>query len=416
MSKRTCFVISPIGQEGSETRKHADDVFDLIIKPAVEKYGFDVIRADKIPGSGPITEDVIRLVQESSLCIIDLTGQNPNVFYECGRRHESGKSFIQIIDIKEENIAFDLAGIRTIKYDLENLRNARKAILTIQEYIDKSIKDGFLEQKSGASMSTINDAIIRIERKINAINSGAFQSSNFETSGEDSQISILSRPKEAFYRAIYKGNISAAASILPRLQEIFGPSRELAAAATMIAKTGNSLAGSILLDLLNSQNDFDTDTLRGTIVGTVNYYLAIEKPLEGYNTLKPHIENYINRDEVSKEKQASILNYLQMLLYGADKFEEALTYCEKVLELAPKNSSYRYNASLIYSQLNMKKKAVEEIEACIELGDEDTEDHLSQAMKAYKANNQMEKYNEALNKLKMKNAIRAQMSIEGLDE
>jgi hypothetical protein len=29
---KTCFVISPIGQEGSEIRQAADDLFDLIIE------------------------------------------------------------------------------------------------------------------------------------------------------------------------------------------------------------------------------------------------------------------------------------------------------------------------------------------------------------------------------------------------
>jgi len=37
-SKR-CFVISPIGEEGSDVRKHADDVFDYLIEPAMKECG-----------------------------------------------------------------------------------------------------------------------------------------------------------------------------------------------------------------------------------------------------------------------------------------------------------------------------------------------------------------------------------------
>lgn len=48
-TKRTCFVISRIGDEGSDIRKHADDVFGLLIQPALEKYGIEPIRADHIP-------------------------------------------------------------------------------------------------------------------------------------------------------------------------------------------------------------------------------------------------------------------------------------------------------------------------------------------------------------------------------
>ena len=36
MGRRRCFVISPIGPEGSPVREHADDVDDFIIKPALK--------------------------------------------------------------------------------------------------------------------------------------------------------------------------------------------------------------------------------------------------------------------------------------------------------------------------------------------------------------------------------------------
>ena len=35
-ARKRCFVISPIGAEGSPTRQHADDVYDFIIKPALD--------------------------------------------------------------------------------------------------------------------------------------------------------------------------------------------------------------------------------------------------------------------------------------------------------------------------------------------------------------------------------------------
>jgi hypothetical protein len=130
----TCFVISPIGEDGSDTRRIADDVFDLLVEPALQPFHFSVVRADKIPGPSSITEDVIRLVQESSLCVADLTDKNPNVFYECGRRHETGKPMILIIR-KGDKIPFDLAGIRTISYDLSDPRKTRECVLQMQEYV-----------------------------------------------------------------------------------------------------------------------------------------------------------------------------------------------------------------------------------------------------------------------------------------
>src|SRR5262245_21930030 len=106
---RTCFVVSPIGADGSEVRTNANDFLDLLVEPALEKYGFLVTRADRIAQPTAITTDIVKLVQEADLCIIDLTNNNPNVFYECGRRHETGKPFIQMVQKGHEAaLAFDV--------------------------------------------------------------------------------------------------------------------------------------------------------------------------------------------------------------------------------------------------------------------------------------------------------------------
>jgi hypothetical protein len=52
---KRCFVISPIGAEGSTIREHADDVFDYIIKPAMEKCGIQAFRSDHLQEPGRIT-------------------------------------------------------------------------------------------------------------------------------------------------------------------------------------------------------------------------------------------------------------------------------------------------------------------------------------------------------------------------
>ncbi|MCU7928065.1 MAG: hypothetical protein KZQ97_16710 [Candidatus Thiodiazotropha sp. (ex Dulcina madagascariensis)] len=129
--RKTCFVISPIGADGTEIRKMADDFLELLIEPALQPFGFDIIRADKITASSVITSDVIRYVQNSDLCIIDLTTHNPNVFYECGRRHENGQPFIQLIQ-KGDDLPFDVSGIRTINFDISTPRSTLQSIHEIQ--------------------------------------------------------------------------------------------------------------------------------------------------------------------------------------------------------------------------------------------------------------------------------------------
>ena len=110
-TKKKCFVISPIGDDNSDIRKEADALL-WIASSALEKYNFEVIRVDQIARSTVITNEIIQLIQESELCLIVLTGHNANVFYEAGRRHETGRPFIQLIK-KGESLPFDVASIRT---------------------------------------------------------------------------------------------------------------------------------------------------------------------------------------------------------------------------------------------------------------------------------------------------------------
>ncbi len=45
---KKCFVVTPIGNEGSETRKRTDQVFKYIIEPVCHECEFEVVRVDKI--------------------------------------------------------------------------------------------------------------------------------------------------------------------------------------------------------------------------------------------------------------------------------------------------------------------------------------------------------------------------------
>ena len=117
-SGKKCFVIAPIGSEESETRKRSDQVLKYIIKPVAEECGYEAVRADEISEPGIITTQVIQRLIDDDLVIADLTGRNPNVFYELAIRHAIRKPVVQIIK-RDERIPFDVAVQRTIQYDLD---------------------------------------------------------------------------------------------------------------------------------------------------------------------------------------------------------------------------------------------------------------------------------------------------------
>jgi len=126
-----CFIISPIGEPDSPTRKRANQILKHIFKPAAEECGYKAIRADEISEPGDISTQVINHILEDPIVIADLTERNPNVFYELAIRHVIRKPFIQIIE-EGESIPFDVFGLRTIKvdhHDMDSVNDAKKDII-----------------------------------------------------------------------------------------------------------------------------------------------------------------------------------------------------------------------------------------------------------------------------------------------
>lgn len=117
MSKR-CFVISPIGEPGSAQREHADDVFEFIIKPAMDELGIEAYRADHSQQIGRITDQMITSILQDDLCVAVLTFHNPNVFYEFAIAQSAARPVIILIE-KGQSIPFDVRDLRAIEYDLK---------------------------------------------------------------------------------------------------------------------------------------------------------------------------------------------------------------------------------------------------------------------------------------------------------
>jgi YheO-like PAS domain len=150
MVKKQCFVISPIGKPGSSIRTRADRVLDQIIRPAVNQCGYTVVRADEIERSGLINSQIVRHINEDPLVVADLTGGNPNVFYELAIRHLSGKPVVQVISYGE-TIPFDVAGMRTIVVDHRDRIGREKARLAIIRQV-LAFENGKARQETPVSL------------------------------------------------------------------------------------------------------------------------------------------------------------------------------------------------------------------------------------------------------------------------
>ena len=118
MSDKTCFVVTAIGSPGDATNKHANKVLRNLIKPVCEELGYNVVRVDQESSSGNINDSIISHLKHDHLVIADMTGHNPNAFYELGFREALNRPMIPIIH-HGESLPFDVSSNRTIMYSLE---------------------------------------------------------------------------------------------------------------------------------------------------------------------------------------------------------------------------------------------------------------------------------------------------------
>jgi hypothetical protein len=118
-TSRTCFVISPIGADRSETRKHADTVFKYIIKPATDQCGMTAYRSDHLRKPGRITHEMHSHILNDDICIALLTGRNPNVYYELAVAQSAARPVVLLIR-KGEEIPFDIKDFRYVEYDFKD--------------------------------------------------------------------------------------------------------------------------------------------------------------------------------------------------------------------------------------------------------------------------------------------------------
>lgn len=116
-----CFVVGPIGKDGSPERKHADLLLHSVIKEVLEaeEFGYRVKRADEDADPGMISDRVISDIIHAELVVADLTELNPNAFYELGIRHSAEKPAIHVAK-HGTPLPFDNASHRTIFIDLSD--------------------------------------------------------------------------------------------------------------------------------------------------------------------------------------------------------------------------------------------------------------------------------------------------------
>lgn len=138
MSNKLCFVIGPM-RDMARLKRLATGIID----PIVQKFGYRVETPDS-PEMGNIMDQVIATLDRADLVIADLTGNNPNVFYELGIRHCIGRPYIVVKEKKgdadQEKTPFDIAAYRYIEIDVDQVEAAKKVLAPVIENMHAKIE------------------------------------------------------------------------------------------------------------------------------------------------------------------------------------------------------------------------------------------------------------------------------------
>lgn len=106
-----------------------ENVFE-IVRNEVEYCGLTCTRADMLATTGQITDDIWNSIVDARVLVADLTGNNPNVFYETGVAHALGKPVI-LLTQHGSRVPFDLRVVRHISYDPKALRGLAESLLPV---------------------------------------------------------------------------------------------------------------------------------------------------------------------------------------------------------------------------------------------------------------------------------------------
>jgi hypothetical protein len=142
------FVIQQIGSSESPERKRADEIYEGIIVPALKSSGLEAYRADLDASPGAITPRMLSELLGARVVIADLTGRNPNVFYELGITHSFARPLISIAD-SVASIPFDAKDERIIELGDYlptglGLRQGQRAITRLEESLRIILADGYV--------------------------------------------------------------------------------------------------------------------------------------------------------------------------------------------------------------------------------------------------------------------------------
>jgi len=127
----TCFVIQPFDQ-GKFDKRYAD-----VFEPAIREAGLEPYRTDGNPGVSVPIDDIQTEIKKASVCLADITLDNPNVWFELGYALASGKEICLVCsEERTSKYPFDVQHRYIIHYKVESKADFE----TLQQKISEKLQ------------------------------------------------------------------------------------------------------------------------------------------------------------------------------------------------------------------------------------------------------------------------------------
>ena len=141
MENNYCFVIQPITD--NKYTKRYDDVY----VPAITTAGLIPYRVDLDSSVRNIIDEIEKKIENASICLADISMDNPNVWYELGYAFAIGKDVVMVCDESRKTFPFDIGHKSIIPYTTESPSDFSKLKEEIVSKIKAYIATGATNRK-----------------------------------------------------------------------------------------------------------------------------------------------------------------------------------------------------------------------------------------------------------------------------
>lgn len=460
--KYECFLICPMGEVGSDTRRLADNL-KKTLENAANSFRDSVIRVsrgDDLSVSGFIPTEVVDAVRRADFCVIDISEPNPNVYFEFGLRQgikgDAGRD--DMIVIRRQDAAetpVDINGRRYINYD-------RNDLFALQSEIEKRF-DALLEA-SNPSVESVEDKLVRIEDKIDKLLVSREQrASQNNAKPETNESLLMSLAEEAraagekpgsagtlrsgdasdlFKLAIRQRDIPRAEAAMDALERTMPPLKFYDMIVELVAGLGSDRAGQMLIDYAStfmSSDDMPPKKKLEYLSFLVTYCNRSNREFECMEMIERLAEALLNDKKLKGEQRMKVHNQLNRLYSGAgrmakndenyedakkylvkaaEEIKEALSYGQKDYLYANLASNYNELAGIAENEKTQNdylSQAKDAIDKCMANMEEVDGGYLAFAYAIYRKLD-APGYNDILERLRNVDPIKAELAAAEYDE